>query len=147
MSESGPGQTLVGRCSLCGVPRMGKTVPTALIVDDDSDMRFLLRMTIEIANHGWSVAGEVADGPAAIAAVNAARPEVIVLDNRMPGISGLETARRILSDHPEQSIILFSAYLDAATIAEAEAIGVLVCLDKTDVDQLPETLWRLAPTG
>jgi DNA-binding NarL/FixJ family response regulator len=59
-------------------------------------------------------------------------------------MTGLETARRILADHPEQSIILFSAYLDPQTVAEAEAIGVLACMDKTDVDRLPETLWQLA---
>jgi DNA-binding NarL/FixJ family response regulator len=116
----------------------------ALIVDDDSDMRFLVRMTIEVANHGLSVAGEAASGADAISAVQQDRPEVIVLDQRMPGMTGLETARRILADHPEQSIILFSAYLDPQTIAEAEAIGVRACMDKTDVDRLPETLWQLA---
>jgi two-component system nitrogen regulation response regulator GlnG len=116
----------------------------ALIVDDDSDMRFLVRMTIEVANHGLAVAGEASSGADAIAAVEQDRPEVIVLDNRMPGMTGLETARRILAEHPEQSIILFSAYLDAQTIAEAEAVGVHACMDKTDVDRLPETLWQLA---
>jgi two-component system nitrogen regulation response regulator GlnG len=116
----------------------------ALIVDDDSDMRFLVRMTIEVANHGLSVAGEAASGADAIAAVQQDRPEVIVLDQRMPGMTGLETARRILAEHPEQSIILFSAYLDAQTKAEAEAIGVHSCMDKTDVDRLPEALWQLA---
>ena len=117
----------------------------ALIVDDDRDMRFLVRMTIEVANHGLSVAGEAANGADAITAVDQDPPEVVVLDNRMPGMTGLETARRILADHPDQSIILFSAYLDAQTMAEAEAIGVRTCMDKTDVDRLPEALWQLAP--
>ena len=116
----------------------------ALIVDDDSDMRFLVRMTIEVANHGLAVSGEAASGADAIAAVQEDRPEVIVLDQRMPGMTGLETARRILADHPEQSIILFSAYLDAQTVAAAEAVGVHACMDKTDVDRLPEALWQLA---
>ena len=116
----------------------------ALIVDDDSDMRFLVRMTIEVANHGLAVAGEAASGADAIAAVELDRPEVIVLDQRMPGMTGLETAKRILADNPEQSIILFSAYLDPQTKAEAEAIGVHACIDKTDVDRLPEALWQLA---
>ena len=115
----------------------------ALIVDDDTDMRFLVRMTIEVANHGLAVAGEAASGAEAIASVEQDRPEVIVLDNRMPGMTGLEVARRILGEHPEQSIILFSAYLDAQTLAEAEALGV-PCMDKTDVDRLPEALWQLA---
>lgn len=116
----------------------------ALIVDDDSDMRFLVRMTIEVANHGLAVAGEAASGADAIAAVGQDRPEVIVLDHRMPGMTGIETAKRILADDPNQSIILFSAYLDAQTIAEAHAVGVHACIDKTDVDRLPEALWQLA---
>jgi DNA-binding NarL/FixJ family response regulator len=116
----------------------------ALIVDDDSDMRFLVRMTIEVANHGLAVAGEAASGADAITAFEQNRPEVVVLDQRMPGMTGMETARRILADHPEQSIILFSAYLDAATLAEAQAVGIHACIDKTDVDRLPEALWQLA---
>jgi DNA-binding NarL/FixJ family response regulator len=116
----------------------------ALIVDDDVDMRFLVRMTIEIANHGLSVAGEAESGDGALAAVATDRPEVVVLDNRMPGMSGLETARRLLDDDPDQAIILFSAYLDADTVAEAQRLGVHACIDKTDVDQLPEALWQLA---
>jgi DNA-binding NarL/FixJ family response regulator len=116
----------------------------ALIVDDDSDMRFLLRMTIEVANQGLAVSGEAANGAEAIAAVEQDRPEVIVLDNRMPGLTGLETAGRILAEHPEQLIILFSAYLDATTVAEAARVGVHSCMNKTDVDRLPEALWQLA---
>jgi two-component system chemotaxis response regulator CheY len=116
----------------------------ALIVDDDSDMRFLVRMTIEVANHGLEVAGEAESGAAAIESVASDRPEVIVLDNRMPGLTGLETARRILDDHPEQRIILFSAYLDEAIVAEAQSLGIYACLHKTEVDRLPETLWQLA---
>lgn len=116
----------------------------ALIVDDDSDMRFLVRMTIEVANHGLAVSGEAESGADAIVSVERDRPEVVVLDNRMPGMTGLETARRILSEYPEQAIILFSAYLDADTIEQAQALGVHACVDKTDVDRLPEALWQLA---
>jgi DNA-binding NarL/FixJ family response regulator len=68
----------------------------------------------------------------------------VVLDNRMPGMTGLETARQILADDPEQSIILFSAYLDAQTVSEAAALGVRLCLDKTEVGRIPEALWQLA---
>src|SRR4051794_25267011 len=122
----------------------GRVMLRTLIVDDDSDMRFLVRMTIEVANHGLEVAGEAASGAAAIEAVGHDRPEVIVLDNRMPGMTGLETARQILATDPNQRIILFSAYLDADTISAAAAIGVRACIDKNDVERLPEALWQLA---
>lgn len=116
-----------------------------LIVDDDTDMRFLLRMTIEVANHGLAVAGEADSGSAALDQISKDRPEVVVLDHRMPGMTGLETARRILADDPEQPIILFSAYLDAETIAEAKSLGIRKVMDKTEVERLPEALWQLAP--
>lgn len=116
----------------------------ALIVDDDRDMRFLVRTTIEVADNGLSVAGEAETGADAIAAVENDRPEVVVLDNRMPGLSGLETARRLLTDHPEMLIILFSACLDATTVDEAAALGIKACVDKTDIHTLPDALWRVA---
>src|SRR5947209_10065646 len=81
-----------------------------LIVDDEEDMRALVRATIEIANEGLTVAAEAADGESAVDIVRAERPEVVVLDHRMPGISGLDTARRILAEHPEQAIVLFSSF-------------------------------------
>ena len=116
----------------------------ALIVDDDNDMRFLVRMTIEAANHGLAVSGEAASGSEAIDAIQDDRPGVVVLDNRMPGMSGLETAEKILEADPDQNIILFSAYLDADTVERAQQLGVRTCLAKTDVERLPEELWRLA---
>lgn len=116
-----------------------------LIVDDDSDMRLLVRMTIEVANHGLIVSGEADSGSAALHQIALARPDVIVLDNRMPGMSGLETARQILADDPEQPIILFSAYLDSDTVVEAEQLGIRAVMDKTEVYRLPEKLWQLTP--
>lgn len=117
----------------------------ALIVDDEEDMRFLVRTVIEAANNGLEVAGEAADGAAALAYWRAERPEVVVLDQRMPGLSGLEVAAQILAESPDQRIILFSAYLDPETTAEAMRVGVDLCLAKSDYGRLPEALWRLAP--
>ncbi|HVF19891.1 MAG TPA: response regulator [Mycobacteriales bacterium] len=119
-------------------------MPRALIVDDEEDIRFLIRLTIELANEGLAVSAEAASGEAAIESWHAERPEVIVLDNRMPGMSGLEVAERILSEDPQQSIILYSAYLDEETVAEATRIGIRQCLAKGDYSRLPEELWRHA---
>ena len=117
----------------------------ALIVDDEEDMRFLVRAVIEAANHGLSVAGEASGGVEAIERWREQRPEVVVLDHRMPDMTGLEVAERILAESPDQRIILFSAYLDPDTTAAAEKLGVDTCLAKTDYGRLPEALWRLAP--
>ena len=119
-------------------------MPSALIVDDEEDVRFLLRRIIEHANHGLTVAGEAANGEEALEHVAASRPEVIVLDNRMPGVSGLEVAAQILRDHPDQSIILFSAHLDSEIVRRATELGIRACLVKNDYSQIPDAIWRYA---
>src|SRR5438270_13499185 len=112
-----------------------------LIVDDEDDMRALVRATIEIANKGLTVAGEASDGETAMSFVRETRPDVIVLDPRMPGATGLEPAQRILAEHPDQAIVLFSSYLDREVLVKAERLGVRVCLAKDDIRQLPDVIW------
>ena len=112
-----------------------------VIVDDEDDMRALVRATIELSNEGLTVAGEASDGETAVTLVREEHPEVVVLDQRMPGASGLETAERILNEHPGQAIVLFSAYLDREVKTKAQRLGVRACLDKDDIRQLPNVLW------
>jgi DNA-binding NarL/FixJ family response regulator len=123
----------------------GERMTRALIVDDEEDMRFLVRAVIEAANHGLAVAGEAENGEQAIERWRAQRPEVVVLDQRMPGMTGMEVAAEILAEHPDQPIILFSAYLDEEMTGAATALGIDLCLPKSDYGRLPEALWRLAP--
>jgi DNA-binding NarL/FixJ family response regulator len=118
-----------------------------LIVDDDEDMRFLLRVLIESANEGLAVAAEARNGDEALDQWREHRPDVVVLDNRMPGRTGLEVAAEILGEAPEQSIILFSAFLDDETLARADELGVRACLSKDHYDQLPAALWRYGPAA
>ena len=118
-----------------------------LIVDDDEDMRFLLRVLIEAANEGLTIAAEASSGDEAIAQWREHQPDVVVLDHRMPDRTGLEVAAEILAEHPGQSIILFSAYLDEETVARAGELGVRACLSKDDYDELPAALWRYGPAA
>lgn len=120
---------------------------SVLIVDDEADMRALLRMLIEDADDGLRVSAEAADGPGAIASWAEHHPQVIVLDNRMPGMDGLHVAAEILARQPSQRIVLFSAHLDEATTSEAARLGVNRCLSKTDVEQVPTAIRMLAATG
>jgi DNA-binding NarL/FixJ family response regulator len=118
---------------------------TGLIVDAEDDVRALIRLVIEVADEGLQVAGEAADREEALLRWQTDRPLVIVLDDQMPGMTGLEVAEVILTEDPEQKIVLFSAFLDEATVAAARRAGVRRCLDKTNIARLPEELWALSP--
>ena len=59
-----------------------------LIVDDEEDIRALLRSLIEVADGDLSVAGEAVDGDDALRQWRQRRPELVLLDQRMPGLSG-----------------------------------------------------------
>ena len=111
----------------------------ALIVDDNEDMRSLVRVLIDLAPD-IDVVAEAADGCQAVKAWRDHHPDAIVLDLHMPGATGLEVAEYILHEDPTQPIVLFSAFLDDATVTAAEELGVSACLDKDQVARLPALL-------
>ncbi|MFP5256658.1 MAG: response regulator transcription factor [Acidimicrobiia bacterium] len=115
---------------------------TMLIVDDELDMRMLVRLVIEMANDGLTIVGEAADGREAIEVWRELDgppvPDVVILDNRMPGLSGLEVAQRILEERPAQIIVLYSAFLDADVRARASELGITSCVSKHELDRLPD---------
>ena len=118
-----------------------------MIVDDDEDMRFLLRAVIERANEGLQVAAEAAGADEAFERWRSVRPDVLILDQRMPGTTGLQVAEQILREDARQSIILFSAYLDDDLIARADEIGIRACISKDRYDDIPDALWRYGPAA
>ena len=67
----------------------------------------------------------VGDGTAALAAVAAHSPDVVVLDYRMPpGPNGLEVAAALRADHPHLTVVIYSNYQDVELVQRAQAIGV-----------------------
>ena len=129
------------------LPPVARGTNRTLIVDDDEDMRYLLRAIIERANEGLQVAAEAGGAMEALEQWRAVRPDVIVLDHRMPGTTGLQVAQAILAEDAEQSIILFSAYLDDDLIATADAVGIRACISKDRYDEIPDALWRYGPAA
>jgi YesN/AraC family two-component response regulator len=123
---------------------------TMLIVDDELDMRMLIRLVIQMANNGLSIIGEAADGAEALRVwrdLEDEQPDVVILDNRMPVLSGLDVAREILSERPDQLIVLYSAYLDERVRAEAAAVGITRCVAKDELDLLPTVVREVTAAG
>ena len=114
-------------------------IPT-LVVEDQADVRMLMCVLIDHANDGLFVIGEAANGPEALDRIDATDPAVVVLDEMMPEMNGLETAERIRARRPHQVMVLCSAHLDAEMLRRARAVGVLYCLHKDDVHLLPDVI-------
>jgi DNA-binding NarL/FixJ family response regulator len=83
---------------------MGRTV---LIVDDHPSFRASARLMLEA--DGYEVVGEAADGRSAIDAVRELRPEVVLLDIRLPDIDGFEVAERLAANGGAPVIVLTSS--------------------------------------
>ena len=103
---------------------MSSTGGNTLIVDDEADVRLLLSLLISQENHGLRVIGEAASGQQAIELRRDLHPDVVVLDNRMPGLTGIEVAQQILAERPAQIIVLYSAFLDDEVRAQADEVGI-----------------------
>ena len=118
---------------------------SVLIVDDEEDMRLLAGAVF--AGSGFMVAAEAVDGPDALRTLEELAPPpvptIVLLDNQMPGMSGLELAAQILDEWPEQIIVLFSAFLDARVRSEADRVGVSACVPKTEATSLPSVMTAL----
>lgn len=107
-----------------------------LFADDTEDMRLLLR-TVFLGSD-FNVFGEAEDGDAALRLWRTAPPTcALVLDQRMPGRTGLEVAREVLQHAPDTTIILFSAHMDDDLRREAKAIGIRACVSKDEILSLP----------
>ncbi len=92
-----------------------------LVADDHPAMR---RAVTEILRaNGVQVIGEAADGEEALAKIELRKPQVALVDIRMPRLSGVEVARRVSRSTPETAVILYSGYGDKALLIEALDAG------------------------
>ncbi len=80
-----------------------------LIIDDDKNIRFLVHEELTLAGH--SVEG-AADGPSGLAAAQENPPDLVILDVKMPGMSGLDALPQLKKCSPQTPVYLFTAYGD-----------------------------------
>ncbi len=105
--------------------------PIRLMVVDDTP-HVLRMLTSMLSIDGFDVVSEATSGPEAIERLEDADPDVVVMDYKMPGMDGLTAARELRSRRPDQVVVLYTAYIDAALEREAAEVGVALCLDKIE---------------
>jgi DNA-binding NarL/FixJ family response regulator len=98
------------------------TIRVAL-VDDEAMVRVGLRMVLS-AEADIEVVGEAADGGAAVAMAEETRPDVVLMDVRMPGVDGLEGSRRVLAAVPGTKVVVLTTFDEDAFVEGALRAGV-----------------------
>ncbi|AJT66014.1 hypothetical protein T261_4360 [Streptomyces lydicus] len=122
-----------------------ENAPRVLIADDQELVRTGFRLILTV--RGIDVVGEAADGAEAVAAVRQLRPDVVLMDIRMPAMDGLEAARRILAQAPDCRVIMLTTFdLDSYVYAALAAGASGFLLKDVTAEHLAAAV-RLVNTG
>jgi DNA-binding NarL/FixJ family response regulator len=116
--------------------------PRVVVVEDHRIVREGLRSQLEAAD--FAIAAEVESGAKAIEAAETHRPELVLLDLRLPDRAGAEICREILARTPETAVVVLSAYGDQGSVRTAVDAGARAYLlkDAEELD-LPDALRRV----
>jgi len=95
---------------------------TALIVDDHEVVREGLRLSLSRAPH-IRVVGEAADGASAVELAERRKPDVVIMDVRMPGIDGLEATKLLAERAPEVKVLIFTAFSERSLLGRGLESG------------------------
>ena len=113
---------------------LGKKTIRVLLVDDQPAVRQGLRIRL-VLEPDVEVVGEAGDGAGAISLAQSLRPDVILMDVRMPGMDGISTVRTLRAVVPESAAVILSLYDDARTRARAEEAGAAAFVAKHEVKE------------
>ena len=102
---------------------------TVVVADDQSAVREGLVLLLGTLP-GIAVIGEAEDGEAAVEAVAAKNPQVVLMDLNMPRCDGVEATRRIRASHPLTQVVVLTTYSDDDSIIAALQAGALGYLTK-----------------
>ncbi|WP_344749517.1 response regulator transcription factor [Streptosporangium vulgare] len=120
----------------------------------DDDVLFREGVASLMSRSGFEVVGQAGDAAEILALVRLHRPDLVILDIRMPPAhanEGLDAARVIREEFPETGILLLSAHIEVEEamelLATGHRVGYLLKSRVTGVDDFVETLERIAQGG
>jgi DNA-binding NarL/FixJ family response regulator len=117
---------------------------TVLLVDDHALLRKGFRMVLQ-AEPDLKVVGEAADGRVAVEQVRALRPDVVLMDVRMPGGDGITATEQIVAAHPGSRVLVLTTFdLDEYAFGALRAGASGFLLKNTEPAQLVEAIRTVA---
>jgi DNA-binding NarL/FixJ family response regulator len=121
------------------------TAPRVVIADDQAYVRIGFRMIL--TSGGIDVVGEAADGAEAVTAVRELKPDVVLMDIRMPTMDGLEATRRIVRESPDCRVLMLTTFDLDRYVYDALAAGASGFLLKDVTAEHLVAAVRLVETG
>jgi DNA-binding NarL/FixJ family response regulator len=113
-----------------------------MLVEDNDVFRQALILLLELQD-GLEVVGAVAEGNAAVAACNEHRPDVVVMDFRLPGMDGVETTLALTAECPDVAVVCLTASASPKELDALMAAGAVDCLRKDEeLEKIVATIRR-----
>ncbi len=112
-----------------------------LVVDDEPHIRKVIRLTLESPEHE---VGEAGSGEEALEMIGVTKWDIVLLDERMPGIDGLETLRRLRARESDVVVIMVTAFASIELAVDAMKLGAIDFVRKP---MSPETLRAAVDTA
>src|SRR6266851_8709165 len=116
-----------------------------LLVEDNLMFRQTLELLLEL-RPTIEVVGSVATGREAVEVSGRLRPDVVVMDYRMPGMNGAQATSAVLSASPESRVVCLTASVSGAELREVFAAGAVCCVMKDEAfDDIVDAIHSAAP--
>ena len=126
------------------LPAVATSEITCLIVDDHEVVREGLRLSLSRAPH-IRVVGEAADGASAVELAQRRKPDVVIMDVRMPGMDGIETTKLLAARVPSAAVLIFTAYDDRTQLTRGLDSGARgYILKEANSEQLVRAIEKVA---
>jgi len=115
-----------------------------LLVEDNEVFRDALELLLGMRDDVEIVAS-VGDGAAAVAAAIEHRPDVVLMDYRLPGIDGIQATMQVVDAMPDVAVVALTASADAAEREALVAAGAVACLTKDqELDEIVAAILHAA---